>query len=58
MKQLLHTSRSAFHNQVKIIKIVEKAEKIAAVLKFWFTLTPNTSRGGNGGGAMENASVE
>jgi vacuolar-type H+-ATPase subunit E/Vma4 len=26
MKQLLHTSRSAFHNQVKMIKIVEKAE--------------------------------
>jgi hypothetical protein len=26
MKQLLHTSRTAFHNHVKIIKIVEKAE--------------------------------
>jgi vacuolar-type H+-ATPase subunit E/Vma4 len=26
MKQLLHTSRTAFQNHVKIIKIVEKAE--------------------------------
>jgi hypothetical protein len=26
MKQLMHTSRTAFHNQVKIIRIVEKSE--------------------------------
>jgi vacuolar-type H+-ATPase subunit E/Vma4 len=26
MKQILHTSRAAYHNRAKIIKIVEKAE--------------------------------